>query len=64
MTLEEAEILAITVLRQVMEEKLEAYNIEVGVVTTKDRTFRLYNENTIANIITKLKPREDEVKSS
>jgi len=60
MTLEEAEVVAVTVLRQVMEEKLESFNIEVGVVTTKDKVFKLYPENKIASIISKLKPREEE----
>jgi len=60
MSLEEAEILAITVLRQVMEEKLESFNIEVGAVTTKEKVFKMYSEQRIANIITKLKPREEE----
>jgi len=60
MTLEEAEVVAITVLRQVMEEKLESFNIEVGVVTTKDRVFKLYPDAKIASIISKLKPREEE----
>jgi len=60
MTLEEAEVLALTVLRQVMEEKLESFNIEVGVITTRDRVFKLHQEQKIATIITKLKPREEE----
>jgi len=60
MTIEEAEVLALTVLRQVMEEKLESFNIEVGVVTTKEKVFKLHSEAKIASIIAKLKPREEE----
>eukprot|EP01125_Pyxidicula_operculata_P000942 TRINITY_DN10813_c0_g1_i1.p1 TRINITY_DN10813_c0_g1~~TRINITY_DN10813_c0_g1_i1.p1 ORF type:complete len:270 (+),score=70.97 TRINITY_DN10813_c0_g1_i1:60-812(+) len=60
MTLEEAEVLALTVLRQVMEEKLESYNVEVGVVTTDNKKFQLHEEKKIADIISKLKPREEE----
>jgi len=60
MTLSEAEILALTVLRQVMEEKLEAYNIEVAVIRTDDGIFKIYEEKAIDEIIAQLKPREEE----
>jgi len=60
MTLDDAEVLALTVLRQVMEEKLESYNIEVAIVRTDDKLFRVYSEKKIEEIMTKLKPREEE----
>jgi len=60
MALEDAEILALTVLRQVMEEKLEAYNVEVAAVLTEDKKFHVYEEKRIDEIISKLKPREEE----
>jgi len=60
MTLDEAEVLALTILRQVMQDKLESFNIEVGVVTTKEKVFRMHNETKIATIVSKLKPREEE----
>uniref|UniRef100_A0A6B2LFQ5 Proteasome subunit alpha type n=1 Tax=Arcella intermedia TaxID=1963864 RepID=A0A6B2LFQ5_9EUKA len=60
MTLEEAEVEALTILRQVMEEKLEPFNIEVAVIRTNDRKFTTYDEDRIQAIIAKLKPREEE----
>merc|ERR1719230_681441 len=42
MTLQEAETLALTVLRQVMEEKLTKVNIEVASISVTDKKFKLY----------------------
>jgi len=59
-TLVEAQSLALLVLKQVMEEKLEPENVEVGVVGL-DRKFRLLDTATLAKLISEL-PRtaEDE----
>jgi 20S proteasome subunit alpha 5 len=44
MTLEEATVLALRVLRTVMEEKLNAANIQVAVVTA-DKGFHVYSDD-------------------
>lgn len=58
MSLADAEILALTTLRQVMEEKLTKINIEVGVVkkeaNPKDVKFKLYSIDELEAVITKL----------
>jgi 20S proteasome subunit alpha 5 len=51
MTLEEAEDLAIIILKQVMEFKINPKNVEIGSVTVKDPTFRIYSESKIEKII-------------
>lgn len=53
MTLQEAEVLALTTLRQVMEEKLDATNIEVASVTPQ-RKFHIYTKEELAQIISRL----------
>jgi 20S proteasome subunit alpha 5 len=52
MTLEEAETLALQVLKQVMEEKLNATNVEIAAVTTKTGQFRIYSREEVQAIIT------------
>ncbi len=47
MKLHEAEKLALEVLKQVMEEKISATNVEVGVVTTRDKQFRLLTKEEL-----------------
>lgn len=60
LSLREAEVLALQVLKQVMEEKLEAYNVEVGVVTTEERAFRVLTVPQVEELIAALKPSEAE----
>jgi len=47
MKLHEAQKLALEVLKQVMEEKISATNVEVGVVSTRDNKFRIVPANEI-----------------
>eukprot|EP00930_Biecheleria_cincta_P024758 TRINITY_DN17684_c0_g1_i2.p2 TRINITY_DN17684_c0_g1~~TRINITY_DN17684_c0_g1_i2.p2 ORF type:complete len:261 (+),score=65.47 TRINITY_DN17684_c0_g1_i2:80-862(+) len=54
MTLKEAEILALTVLRQVMEEKMSKTNIEVAVVPTSTGKFRSFTVEETDDAITRL----------
>jgi len=54
MTLEEAETLAMSVLKSVMEEKIDSKNVEIGSVTTATRRFRIYNTDEMAKIIARL----------
>jgi 20S proteasome subunit alpha 5 len=54
MSLADAEILALTVLRQVMEEKLSAVNIEVGVVPVSTKKFKLYSGEELEAVIRRL----------
>eukprot|EP01121_Diplochlamys_sp_Union-15-3_P010205 TRINITY_DN2845_c0_g4_i1.p1 TRINITY_DN2845_c0_g4~~TRINITY_DN2845_c0_g4_i1.p1 ORF type:complete len:253 (+),score=53.41 TRINITY_DN2845_c0_g4_i1:121-879(+) len=60
MTLKEAEKLALSVLKQVMEEKLDETNIEVASITTKDKRFRVYTKDELSQIVATLAPKEGE----
>uniref|UniRef100_A0A7S2V165 Proteasome subunit alpha type n=1 Tax=Fibrocapsa japonica TaxID=94617 RepID=A0A7S2V165_9STRA len=51
-TLEEAETLAMTVLKQVMEEKVNAGNVEVAAITSSG--FNMYNTEKLEAIIGRL----------
>lgn len=51
MTLKEACKHALTILKQVMEEKLNATNIEMSTVTTKDKRFHLFTREEIEEVI-------------
>lgn len=53
MSLEKAENLAITILKQVMEDKLTKENIEVAVVRADDGKLHIYDPATIQSIITR-----------
>jgi len=54
MTLLEAENLAVTILKQVMEEKLDSTNVEVASVTAKDKKYKPYTKEEIAAIIARI----------
>lgn len=51
MTLEEAENLAVEILKQVIEERLTKDNIEVGVISADSRKAKLYTPEAIQRII-------------
>ena len=53
MTLEEAETLALTVLKSVMEEKLNKANVQVASVTAGEN-FKIYSEDKLQAIIDRL----------
>lgn len=53
MTLKEAETLALTVLKSVMEEKLNKANVQIAAVTP-EHNFRLYSEEELQNVIDRL----------
>lgn len=53
MTLEEAEKLALTVLKSVMEEKLNKTNVQLASVTPENN-YRIYGEDELQAIIDKL----------
>ena len=50
MTMKEAEVLALKVLKQVMEEKLTSTNIEVASVTP-ERGYAVYSEEQLKVIV-------------
>jgi len=54
MSLAEAETLAISILKQVMEEKLSAENVEVAAVLSSAKRFRMYTREEIEAIIRRL----------
>jgi len=54
MTMAEAETLALTVLRQVMEEKLSKINIELGTVTAATKKFKLFSHEELDDVIKRL----------
>ena len=51
MTLKEASKQALTILKQVMEEKLDAINIEMSVVATSDKKYHLFSKEEIEEVI-------------
>ena len=53
MTLQEAQILVLRVLKQVMEEKLDAKNVQLANVT-QGRGFRIYTDEEMASVVAKL----------
>ncbi|KAG1448348.1 hypothetical protein G6F56_008966 [Rhizopus delemar] len=53
MTLKEAETLALTVLKSVMEEKLNKTNVQIAAVTPESR-FRVYSEDELQAVIERL----------
>jgi 20S proteasome subunit alpha 5 len=55
MTMEEAEILALTILKQVMETKINSTNVEIGSITVKNPKFKTYEKDQLEEIIKKLK---------
>lgn len=57
LTLKEAELLALKVLKQVMEEKLDSSNAQIASVT-KDGGFKIYKDDELALIIETLKEQE------
>ncbi len=60
MTLAEAEKLAMSVLREVVEEKVDATNVEVAAITVQTKKFRLYTREEVGAIISALPPKEGE----
>uniref|UniRef100_A0A7S2DMS2 Proteasome subunit alpha type n=2 Tax=Alexandrium andersonii TaxID=327968 RepID=A0A7S2DMS2_9DINO len=54
MTIDEAEILALTVLRQVMEERLSKQNIEVATIRKDTKKFKIYAGEELEAVIRRL----------
>jgi 20S proteasome subunit alpha 5 len=54
MTLREAETLALSTLKQVMEEKVNSLNVEIGAVSAASGKFRLYNKQELEAVIERL----------
>jgi hypothetical protein len=54
MTLQEAETLAVSTLKQVMEEKLDSNNVEVAAVPAATKRFRIYVKEEVEAIIKRL----------
>lgn len=59
LTLEEAAKLSLTILKQVMEEKLSSSNVEVATVTAADG-YKLYSKEQIESIVSALDEKERE----
>ncbi|KAK2733758.1 proteasome component pup2 [Myotisia sp. PD_48] len=53
LTLVEAETLVLKTLKQVMEEKLDAKNVQLASVT-KDKGFKIYNEEEMGRVVSTL----------
>lgn len=53
LNLEEAEILVLKTLRQVMEEKLDSKNVQLASVT-RDRGFRVYEDGEMKKVVDRL----------
>lgn len=53
LTLPEAETLTLKTLKQVMEEKLDAKNVQLASVT-KEKGFRIYSDAEMAEVVNRL----------
>jgi 20S proteasome subunit alpha 5 len=53
LTLKEAETLTLRTLKQVMEEKLDAKNVQLSSIT-KDKGFRIYTDEEMKECVGKL----------
>ena len=53
LTLEEAEVLVLKTLRQVMEEKLDSKNVQLASVT-RDKGFRVYEDEEMKKVVERL----------
>lgn len=51
--MEEAEVLALKILKQVMEEKLDAKNTQLASVT-KEHGFKIYDDNRMKEVVEKM----------
>jgi 20S proteasome subunit alpha 5 len=51
--LEEAELLVLKTLKQVMEEKLDSKNVQLASVT-KEKGFRIYTDEEMAGVVGRL----------
>ncbi len=54
MTLAEAQLLALSTLKQVMEEKISSSNVEIAVVTAAEKQFRLLSVAELDAIVAQL----------
>jgi 20S proteasome subunit alpha 5 len=54
MTLKEGEILALSTLKQVMEEKVNATNVEMAAVTANTGLFKIYTNEQLEEVIGRL----------
>ncbi|CCH60455.1 hypothetical protein TBLA_0C06620 [Henningerozyma blattae CBS 6284] len=59
LTLKEAELLVLKILKQVMEEKLNENNVQLSCVT-KEEGFKIYSDEKLSEIIKELKEQEAE----
>jgi 20S proteasome subunit alpha 5 len=53
LTLPEAELLVLKTLKQAMEEKLDAKNVQLANVT-KERGFRIYTDEEMQEVVARL----------
>lgn len=63
LTLKEAELLVLKILKQVMEEKLDENNAQICSIT-KDKGFSIYSDEQTAEVIKVLKEQEDEQRTA
>ena len=54
MSLQEAQKLALKILKNVMEDKISKENVEVALVTVQDRKFRVLPSEAVEQILTSL----------
>ena len=54
MKLDEAALLCVNILKQTMEEKLNSTNIEVSLIPTDTKTFKILSTEEIEALIAKL----------
>lgn len=64
LTLEEAELLVLKILKQVMEEKLDSKNTQLASVT-KENGFKIYGDDAMKTVVEKMEAQtvDDEVQA-
>ena len=55
MSLREAERLAVSTLKQVMEEKISSKNVEIGLITVEKKMFEIMNKEFVEELLKEIK---------
>lgn len=53
MTLEDAQLLAVKILKQVMEDKIDSTNAQIAVVT-RETGFKIYSEHELGQLLSRV----------
>jgi len=63
LTLEEAEVMALSILKQVMEEEIKATNVEIASVSASTKRFQAYSSEKIGQLIEVVNRKHEEAEA-